>query len=104
MVLAEGVTDRRGRLLIPAGRSLEERNLSSLPMWGITHILVEGDAPGTQEDPLESLEPWALAQAAAEMDELFLHANRSHPAMAELRRIRTERRAKQIQKEGRHGD
>ncbi len=102
MVLAESVTDRRGRLLIPGGKELSERYLSALPMWGITHIEVEGEAPGGEEDLLESVEPWALARATTETDDLFLHANRSHPAMAHLYHFRVRRRAREIQKGGEH--
>lgn len=100
MVLSAPVTDRRGRLIMPAGRALEEKHLDALPMWGITHIEVEGDGPESQDDPLEEIAPWALAKAGEEMAQLFLHANTSEPVMRELKAMRTQRRAMEIQKGG----
>ena len=100
MVLSAPVTDRRGRLIMPAGRALEEKHLEALPMWGVTHIEIEGDGPAVQEDPLEDLAPWALARAGEEMDHLFLHTNTSHPVMRDLRAMRTIRLAAEIQREG----
>jgi hypothetical protein len=82
---------------MPAGRALEEKHLEALPMWGITHIEVEGDGSDSHDDPLEDVEPWALARAGEEMSQLFLHANVSHPVVRELRAIRTMRRARAIQ-------
>lgn len=104
MVLAEPVKDRRGRLLLPAGKVLEERYLEALPMWGVTHIAVEGEAGGddtaASQDPWATLEPWALAQATHELEELFAHANRSHPLLALLHRTRVLRRALALQEGG----
>jgi hypothetical protein len=97
MVLSSPVTDRRGRLIMPAGKALEEKHLDALPMWGISHIEVEGAGPETHDDPLEKVAPWALAQAGEEMDGLFLHANNSHPVIRELKALRTARRALAIQ-------
>ena len=100
MVLATEVTDRRGRMLIPAGKSLEEKYLNALPMWGVTHIEVEGDGPeGQDEGPAETVEPWALAKAQEVVEEHFALANRSHPVMKELEGICVQRRAVEIQKE-----
>jgi len=100
MVLSAPVNDRRGRLIMPAGRALEEKHLDALPMWGITHIEVEGDGSDSQGDPRDEIEPWALARAGEEMSHLFLHANVSHPVVRELRAIQTVRRARALQQEG----
>lgn len=100
MVLAEGVTDRRGRLLIPAGKELTERYLDSLPMWGVTHVEVEGEDAGSEADALESLEPWAVTEATEQVDRHFALTNRSHPIMAELADICVQQRARDIQREG----
>lgn len=102
MVLAEPVKDRRGRLLLPAGRVLEERYLEALPMWGVSHVAVEGEGGGGEASapPVfrETLQPWALAQATHELEELFAHANRSHPLLAFLHRSRVLRRALALQR------
>lgn len=101
MVLSAPVTDRRGRLLMPAGKELEEKHLEALPMWGVAVIDVEGDGPDAPDDVLEAIEPWAMAAASEEVDGWFVHTNVSHPVMRELKAIRTLRRAAEIQKEER---
>jgi hypothetical protein len=100
MVLAMGVTDRRGRLLIPAGNDLSEKYLECLLMWGVTHVEVEGDGPGDQGENIEVAEPWAVSRAMEMVDKHFLLANRSHPVMKELSAICVQRKAREIQKEG----
>ena len=100
MVLSAPVTDRRGRLLMPAGRALEEKHLDALPIWGITQIEVEGDGPDSEEDPAEDLAPWALKRAGEDVSQLFLHDDGTHPVMQELREFRSLARAKEIQREG----
>lgn len=100
MILSAPVMDRRGRLLMPAGRELEEKHLEALPMWGVTQIEVEGDGPEAGDDPATEVEPWALEKAGEEMDQLFLHVEETHPVMLALREFRTLTRAEEIQKEG----
>jgi len=100
MVLVMGVKDRRGRLLIPAGNDLSERNLECLPMWGVTHIEVEGDDPGPEIERMESSEPWAVSQAEEMVDDLFQLTDRSHPFVEELSAVCVHRRAREIQKKG----
>ena len=103
MVLASEVKDQKGRLLIPAGRELQERYLNALPMWGITQIEVEGEESDPEGDSLDTLEPWAVDRARGEVDRLFLRADVTHPVVARLHEIRLEGRARQIQKGGEHG-
>ena len=100
MVLAEAVTDLRGRLLIPAGKELTERYIDSLPMWGVTHVEVEGDDTGAEDESMESAEPWAISKAMELVDAHFILANRSHPIMKELADICVQRKAREIQREG----
>lgn len=104
MVLAEPVLDRRGRLLMPAGRELEEKHLEALPMWGIAHLQVEGE--DLQEDGklLEAMAPWAVAKAGEEIAHRFLHAGVTHPAMKELSALAIRRRALALQQEGENAD
>ena len=102
MVLAENVSDRRGRLLMPAGRVLEEKHLHALPMWGVTHIEIEWDEPESEAETSESVAPWAMAQAGEEIGYLFLHANTTHPVMQELNALRVRRRAMELQRETHH--
>ena len=94
MVLAADVVDKRGRMLIPAGKELAEKYLNALPQWGITRIEVEGDDVA---DAVTEVEPWALDEAASEIDQLFAQTNRAHPAMDALAQACVQRRAEQIQ-------
>jgi hypothetical protein len=100
MVLAGDVTDQKGRLLIPAGRELQERYLEALPMWGVTHVEIEGDGPAGHEEGLESLEPWAVERAEAELAGSFSLVDVTHPFMSDLRRWRVARRARDLQRKG----
>lgn len=101
MMLAAPISDRRGRLLMPAGKELGNKHLDALPMWGISHIEIEGDE-GLEEDLQEEVAPWAVAQAGEEMAHRFLHADLTHPAMKELNALAVHRRALHLQREGRH--
>ncbi len=103
MVLASEVKDQKGRLLIPAGRELQERYLNALPMWGITQIEVEGEDSDPEGDSLDTLEPWAVERARKEVEPLFLRAGAAHPVVARLQEIRVAQRAQEIQREGDHG-
>jgi hypothetical protein len=100
MVLAEGVTDLKGRLLIPAGKELTERYLECLPMWGVTTIDVEGDDPAAEETGLDTVEPWALEKARTLVSDHFQLSIPSHPVIEALIPICVQRRAIEIQKEG----
>ena len=100
MVLTAGVSDLRGRLLIPAGNELTERYLECLPMWGVTHVEVEGDDPGDEETGLEDIEPWAVERAEAEVDDHFRLTNPDHPFLAALRPLCVARKAADIQRAG----
>jgi len=104
MVLAEPVLDRRGRLLMPAGRELEEKHLEALPMWGIAHVQVEGEGMPDEGKLMEEMAPWAVAQAGEEVAHRFVHADVTHPVMKELRALAIRRRTREIQQEANHAD
>lgn len=98
MVLAADIMDKRGRLLIPAGKELSERHVGALSQWGVDRIEVEGDGPEGADGG--EVEPWALDQAASEIDLLFSRVNRQHPMMESLAEAATQRKAAAIQAEG----
>ncbi len=104
MVLAGEVRDRRGRLLVPAGQVLEEKHIHALELWGVTHVEVEGEPGEELEEAEEEVEPWAVDAARADLEPLFAHADRSHPAVEELFRICLLRRAREIQRDGGDGN
>ena len=83
MVLAAAVTDRRGRLLIPADAMLSDRHIQALQMWGIGRIEVVGDEP--DEPPLPELAPEEIARIEAEVDARFTDEHRAQPFMRALR-------------------
>ncbi len=95
MVLAADVLDKRGRLLVPAGKELSEKHIGALPAWGVAHIEVEGDDLAGA-DAIE-VEPWALEAATAEVDRLFSKTNRAHPMIAALTDVCVERKAAHLQ-------
>ena len=83
MVVATGVTDRRGRLLIPAGSELNERHIQALRMWGVTHVEVEGDE--FEDDSPVADDPRVAAAAEAAVDSILKHNDPTHPFIAVLR-------------------
>lgn len=96
MVLSADVRDRRGRVLIPSGKELKERYLSALPMWGITHVEIEGEEPSSVEEEIDAA---TLEQAAREVGRRFEHANRAHPAIEALLTVCVRRRAEELQRQ-----
>lgn len=99
MILAADVLDQRGRLLVPSGKELSEKHVRALPAWGVTRLEIEGD---DVEGVLE-VEPWAMDEAAAQLEKLFSRVNREHPLIAALHPICVARRATAIQEAGAGG-
>jgi hypothetical protein len=93
MVLAADVLDKRGRMLIPAGKELVAKYLTALPAWGVTRIEVEGDDAG----PTAEIEEWVLQAATADVDRIFAKTNRAHPAMEQLAQAAIRRKAHAMQ-------
>lgn len=93
MVLAADILDKRGRLLVPAGKELAAKHVRALPAWGVSRIEVEGD----EITPAVELEPWAVEQAAADVDSLFGRVNREHPLFQALTTVCVERFAMALQ-------
>ena len=91
MVVATEVTDRRGRLLIAAGRELSERHVQALRLWGVTHLEVEGD--GFEDDPPVDEDPQVVAAAEQAVDEILKHNDPAHPFIAALRKTAVKRKA-----------
>lgn len=95
MVLSRNVTDRSGRMLLPASAELTEKHFSIFRMWGILEVEIVGESIVEEaEVPLhEEIDPALLAEARTVMERLFNHNDAEHPAIKELMRICTERRA-----------
>lgn len=97
MVLSRNVCDRSGRLLLPAGAELTDKHFSIFRMWGVLEVEIVGEsiAEDTEASPSPSAEidPELLAEARGEVERLFIYNDPEHPAIKELMRICTERRA-----------
>ena len=62
MTLAAPVHDRSGRLLIPAGMTLQDKHLRVLRAWGVSEVRIQdGDPPATEPvpDAAEGTQPTA---------------------------------------------
>lgn len=99
MVLSSNVCDRSGRMLLPAGAELTDKHFSILRMWGVLEVeivgeaMVEGAEAPQNANSGEEIDPELLAEARAEVEGLFVYNDPEHPAIKELMRICTERRA-----------
>lgn len=89
MVLAAPVTDRRGRLLIPAEACLSDRHVQALQMWGVSHIEVAGDAQG--EASPGDMPPEEVERVRCEVDARFGNTDRGHPFIHALRECAVSR-------------
>ena len=95
MVLGRNVCDRSGRMLLPSGAELTEKHFSIFRMWGVLEVEIVGD--GIPEDdevePHQEIDPTLLAAAREEVERLFVYNDPEHPAIKELMRICSVRRA-----------
>ena len=94
MILADEVVDRRGRLLMPAGRELGERHLDAFRMWGVERIEIEGEGPA--EEPEVPFDESVLAEADEKVERLFANAGPDHPFLDALRELARLRMAKRL--------
>ena len=97
MVLTSDVTDRRGRLLIPNGRPLDEKHLQALKMWGITAVEVEGDDPVASDNT--AIDPALLGDAREALTEHLKNLPMDHPLVLALVELALPRKAQQMAKE-----
>ena len=98
MVLAAPVTDRRGRLLIPADACLSTRHVQALQMWGVSHIEVEGEVPedtSPKDVPQEDVEG-----IRSEVHARFGSTDLGHPFIYALRECAVNRAVKAAREDG----
>jgi hypothetical protein len=104
MVLSSDVRDHRGDVLLRAGEKIERKNLRIFRIWGITEVDIQDVAAEDAEyGSTESLEPAAPVDVQNQVQQLFQHADSSHPAVKELVRIRMKRFASQETSEAVYG-
>lgn len=88
MVLAADVHDRSGRMLLGAGAELTQKHLVIFRTWGVLEADIVGLGTDEESDQIpDDVDPLELAAAEQALVPLFRHANRSHPAIAELMRL-----------------
>ena len=98
MVLANDVKDRRGRLLMPAGRELTEKHMEAFRMWGVTSVEIEG-GPAEEAAPPCVFDDALLERADWEAGLLFANASEAHPFLTALRAVARLRIAQAISRE-----
>lgn len=94
MVLASDVTDRRGRLLIPAGRDLDDKHLQALRMWGITAVEVDGEDPAAGGE--SALDPVHLGRAREILSDRLRNLPMDHPLVLTLVELALPRLAREL--------
>ena len=95
MELSEPVVDQHGRLLLPAGKEIGERELRLLRMWGVVEVDIAGIEDGGGDILSPSVDPELLAECEPIAQELFQHADIEHEALAPLFRECVLRLARQ---------
>lgn|ERR1035441_8313826 len=95
MVLAADVRDHRGRLLLGAGTELAKSHIYVLHLRSILEADIEGVEEEQKDLPGADLQDTdLLAAAEAAIIPFFCHTDITHPAIKELLRIGTVRKAR----------
>jgi hypothetical protein len=85
MILASHARDPNGRLLLPAGEEITDKNIRTLKAWGIAEVDIEGDEDEVSEgQPSNKKSEQVPTQVIEEVDELFRYTNKKHPAIKEM--------------------
>jgi len=95
MTLKSNVCDRSGRLLLPAGSELADKQLKILKTWGVTEADIERGPDEELADAaidVSAVDPLVLAEAEQAIAELFCHNDPQHPMIHELMKICLGRR------------
>jgi HD-like signal output (HDOD) protein len=86
MLLGDDVRDVNTRLLVKKGQRIDARHIKILKMWGITEVLVKGEAE--EEGPNDAAaDPQRLDKAKAITAQVFTHVDLKHPAIKEIFRL-----------------
>ena len=95
MTLKADVCDRSGRLLLPAGAMLADKQLKIFRTWGIAGADIQLGPDDVRADiapETGTVDPKLLAEAEQAIARLFCHNNPQHPMIQELMRVCLERR------------
>jgi putative nucleotidyltransferase with HDIG domain len=83
MVLAEDVTDIKGRRLLPKGRPIAPEHIRIFKIWGVAQVQVAGP-PEEGEASAKPIDPARLESVRRGLEERFRLTDRSHPAIREI--------------------
>ncbi len=83
MVLADDVTDIKGRLLLPKGKPIGPEHIRIFKIWGIPQVHVAG-IPGETEAPAPTIDPARLESVRRGLEDRFRLTDRNHPAIREI--------------------
>ena len=99
MTVAQDVKDRQGRLLIPAGTSLNEKHLRAVKLWGIAVVNIESDGETGPAGVESAFSQEVLERAGAETEKIFANnaANREHPVYEPLFHYRLMKTARRME-------
>jgi hypothetical protein len=82
MILSADLREPGGRMLLPSATELTDRHLRYFQMWGVADAEIEGDE--TQAAAAVPIDPRIRVAVEARVDSLFRHADRGHPAVAQV--------------------
>jgi hypothetical protein len=92
MVLARDTKDPNGRVLLVSGTELTEKHLRVLKIWGVSEAEIQGiDQEDVVAQAASQVDPVSLKNAEASAAKLFAYSDKSHPAVAELKRLTVQR-------------
>ena len=100
MVLAEDLRHSNGRFLLGKGVVLDITHLRILKIWGIHSVEVEGSFDDLEPSPPKEIDPAVLQAAEKLVAKRFSHGNLDHPFFKELFHICTQRKAKELARQG----
>jgi hypothetical protein len=96
MIVASEVQNGNGQLLLPAGTEINQKHLTILQAWGITEVNVQGvSRDEVVAMAAAQIDPAVLSAAEASNQELFRHADQTHPVIKELFTLCVMRKVRQ---------
>ena len=93
LVLCEDVRDVSSRLLLSKGMQLKPEHQRIFKIWGVTEVMVEGDADNDAVPDID-IDPQVVKRVTALMEQQYQHVDRAHPALKELFWLSIEHRSR----------
>jgi len=97
MVLDSDLLDPKGRFLLGKGAVLQDKNIQTLKIWGITEADIRGlNREKAAEDTMPQISPEIMKKSEDYAAFLFQCSNSDHEAIRELKRLRILSLAKKL--------